>query len=158
MGELLGERIVIKQAIEDLNKNPTCIKVDMAEDWLANPRPIEELYLEAVQRCDVFVLLLGKVYGEIITGKRISAVENEYNKARASQKHITVFIKDEPIRDPRMIAFIARIQDHRSGHLAQYFSRIDQLRGFIQQSTLDLCNARRRNGSCLHHNPPDHEI
>ena len=155
MGELLGERRVVNQAIEDLNKAPSCITVDMAEKWHADPRPIEELYLEAVQRCDVFVLLLGKVYGEIIPSKSISAVENEYNKARALQKHITVFIKVENTRDPRMEAFIARIQAHSTGHLAKYFSNMAELRGFIQQSTLFLCNRRRGNGSCLKNIPPD---
>ena len=81
------------------------------EDVPATDRRPDALYLEEVERCDLYVGLFGREYGsEDADG--VSPTEREFDRAEALGKHRLVFVKGKAgdTRHPRMQALIDRAQ------------------------------------------------
>lgn len=97
MVELSQERSAIKQAVES---------IPIARAWLfeqspASSEPIHETYFKAIERADIFVLVLGEKFSE--------PVLSEYEVARALNKPTLVFVKEVTTRDLRLEEFIQQI-------------------------------------------------
>ena len=81
------------------------------EDVPATDRRPDALYLDEVERCDVYVGLFGCDYGSE-DAHGVSPTEREFDRAGAVGKHRLVFVKDAHADDrhPKMQALIDRAQ------------------------------------------------
>jgi len=83
-------------------------EVFLFEDCPAKDRRADELYLEEVERCDIYVGLLGDSYGfEARDG--LSPTHLEFQRATELKKHRLIFVKgaDDSRRDSKMAALVA---------------------------------------------------
>ncbi|WP_114970260.1 DUF4062 domain-containing protein [Rhodoferax ferrireducens] len=80
------------------------------EDVPAADRRADEVYLDEVAACDVYVGLLGKDYG-YEDAEGVSPTEREYAQAGAHHKTRLIFVKgaDDQGRHPKMQALIRRV-------------------------------------------------
>jgi len=80
MEELKYEREVAQEVLTEMNVFPVLFEIFSAQSSTA-----EKAYLDEVQKCDIFVLLLGRQYS--------SATEDEYREAIKHLKPILVFVR-----------------------------------------------------------------
>jgi len=86
--------------------------VFLFEDLPAGDRRADEVYLTEVDRCDVYVGLLGNDYGfEDAAG--VSPTEHEFDRATALGKQRLVYLKgaDDKARHPKMAALVRKAGD-----------------------------------------------
>ena len=85
--------------------------VFLFEDAPASERRPDELYLDEVERCDLYVGLFGNDYGTE-DGKGVSPTEQEFDRATAIGAHRLIFVKetDAGARHPKMKALIGKAQ------------------------------------------------
>ena len=81
------------------------------EDAPATDRRPDQLYLDEVERSDVYVGLFGRDYGTE-DDEGISPTEREFDRAAALGKHRLIFVKGAQgdARHPKMQALIGRAQ------------------------------------------------
>ena len=79
------------------------------EEVPAADRRADEVYLDEVERCDVYVGMLGQEYGPV-NADGLSPTQREFDLATLRHKHRLVFIKgsDDKQKDPKMQALIRR--------------------------------------------------
>ena len=99
--------------------------VFLFEEVPAQERPASAVYLSEVDRCDVYLCLLGKTYGN--TDRRgVSATEREYERAEAKQKDRICFVRSiDGEREKKEAAFVGRINSER---MRKSFRTWDDLR------------------------------
>ena len=80
------------------------------EDVPAADRRADEVYLDEVARCDVYVGLFGNDYG-FEDGKGLSPTQREFELATRRNKHRLIFVKgaDDRLRHPKMLAFVRAV-------------------------------------------------
>ena len=85
--------------------------VFLFEDTPASDRRPDELYLDEVERCDVYVGLFGSDYGTKHE-ERVSPTEREFDRATALGTYRLIFVKgaDDDARHPKMQALISKAQ------------------------------------------------
>ncbi len=86
-------------------------EVVLVEDAPASDRRPDQVYLDQVAACDIYVGLFGRDYGfEDESG--VSPTEREFDEATKSGKHRLLFLKgaDDRDRHPKMRALVARAQ------------------------------------------------
>ena len=85
--------------------------VFLFEDAPASDRSPDELYLDEVEQCDLYVGLFGNEYGTE-DGEGLSPTEQEFNRATAIGAHRLIFLKgtDDDARHPKMRALISKAQ------------------------------------------------
>ena len=109
--EFAGER---KQLRDYLRGDPLMrrfFEVFLFEDVPASDRRPDEVYLDEVERCEIYVGLFGTDYGfEDANG--ISPTEREFDRATELEKHRLVFLRSVEAgeRHPKMRALIGRAQ------------------------------------------------
>ena len=69
-----------------------------------------------IERCNLFILLLGDRYGTIPEHESISFTEMEFNKAKDLKKDIIVFHLKMNSREPKQMDFIKRVSHCKTGH------------------------------------------
>ena len=81
------------------------------EDLPASDRRADDLYLDRVDRCGLYVGLFGSEYGSV-DAKGISPTEREFQRAGERGKPRLIFLKaaDDTSRDPRMLALIRQAE------------------------------------------------
>jgi len=86
-------------------------EVFLFEDVPAADRRADELYLDEVRRCDLYVGLFGKDYG-FEDAEGVSPTEREFDLASAEGKYRLICVKgsDDEGRHPKMRALVARPQ------------------------------------------------
>jgi hypothetical protein len=87
--DLVEERTEAIRAILTMNCNPVSM-----ENWAASSDRPRERIKEKLATCDIFVLLAGFRYGEIVEETRTSFVELEYNEAVELGLRIVVLMRD----------------------------------------------------------------
>jgi len=87
-------------------------EVFLFEDVPAADRRADEVYLDEVRRCDVYVGLFGNEYG-FQDAEGIAPTEREFDAASAQGKYRLIYVKgaDDAGRHPKMRALIAKAQD-----------------------------------------------
>jgi predicted HTH transcriptional regulator len=142
--ELAAERRAIKDYVAGDALLSRFFEVFLFEDIPASDRRADEVYLSEVNRCSVYVAILGNQYGsEDAAG--ISPTEREFDRATAAGKVRLVFVKgaDDTARHPKMQALLGkagaqlirrRFTGIRDLTAALYASLVDYLesRGVIQ--------------------------
>lgn len=111
--ELAGERRAVKEFIlHDPLLSRFAGEVFLFEDLPARDRRPDDIYLSEVERCDVFIGILGNQYGwENSDGK--SPVELEFERAASAGCERLVFVKgdDDSSREPKMRALVRTVGD-----------------------------------------------
>jgi ATP-dependent DNA helicase RecG len=147
--ELATERRALKDYIEGDPLLRRFFKVFLFEDIPARDRKPSDIYLAEVERCDIYVAILGNQYGWAnAEGK--SATELEFDHATKMHRERLVFVKgdDDKAREPDMARFVTkagrqvtrrRFADE-SGLISEvYASLVESLenRGLLQTGPFD---------------------
>ena len=110
------------------------------EDVPATDRRPDEVYLSEVERCDVFVGLLGQSYGtEDADG--LSPTEREFDRATTLGKHRMIFLTaaKESDRHSKMRALVAKAQ---TGLIRKRFSTAQELVSGLYAALVDYLEGR----------------
>jgi len=101
--ELAAERRALKNYIQGDALLSQYFDVFLFEDSPASGRRADEVYLKEVDRCDVYLGLLGDEYG-YEDAKGVSPTEREFDRATAAGKERLVFVRGEKdsTRHPKM--------------------------------------------------------
>jgi hypothetical protein len=95
MSEMLTLSVMISSTVEDLSpereeayKAIRELNLDgfRAETYGSLPGTPEEICAAWAEQCDIFILIVGKDYGYVIESRGISAVQFEYETARAQNR------------------------------------------------------------------------
>ncbi len=88
----------------------------------------DKIYLNEVEKSDIYLGLLGKEYGNI--NSEISPTELEFDHATKFHKTRLIFISNhsDSERVPEEVSFISRVQD---GVIRKKFSSIDDLKSSV---------------------------
>lgn len=108
--EFAEERKIIRDFIQRDPLMRRFFSVFLFEDLPASDRRADNVYVAEVDRCTVFVSLLGFEYGvEDSSGK--SPVEREFDRATESGKIRLVFVRgrDDSSRHPRIRSLINKV-------------------------------------------------
>lgn len=109
--ELAEERAALRDFLRGDALMRRFFEVFLFEDVPAADRRADELYLDEVKRCDLYVGIFGNDYGwEDSQG--ISPTEREFDLASAEGKYRLIYVKgtDDDARDPKMRALIGKAQ------------------------------------------------
>lgn len=110
--ELAPERLALKDYIHGDPLLSRFFEVFLFEDVPAKDRRADQLYLEQVDRCAIYVGLFGNDYGRK-NAKGISPTELEFDRASAKGKVRLIFVKgaDDAKRHPKMQSLIKKAGD-----------------------------------------------
>lgn len=103
-----------RQALRDFVRRDPLLRqffdVFLFEDGPASGRSVRSVYLGEVDRCTVYVALLGHDYGSE-DREGISPTEREFDRATAQRKERLVFLRhaDDSARVPKLQAFVRKI-------------------------------------------------
>ena len=100
-------------------------EVFVFEDVPASDRRPDEVYLDEVRRCDLYVGLFGREYGTE-DAEGLSPTEREFDRATAMGAHRLIFVKevDDDVRHPKMRALIGNAQ---AGLIRKRFNSPEEL-------------------------------
>jgi ATP-dependent DNA helicase RecG len=107
--ELAEERRAIRDFVRGDALLGRFFDVFLFEDLPASDRRADEVYLDEVGRCPIYVGLFGQEYGyEDATG--LSPTEREFNRATTTGKTRLIFVKgfDDKARHPKMQALVRK--------------------------------------------------
>ena len=109
--EFARERAALRDYIREDPMLRRFFEVFLFEDVPAMDRRPDALYLEEVGRCDIYVGLFGREYGNE-DDEGVSPTEREFDAASAGRAHRLVFLKAVANEDrhPKMLALIGKAQ------------------------------------------------
>lgn len=107
--ELKTERRAIKNFVQNDPLLRRFFDVFLFEDLPANDRRSDDVYLEEVENCDLYVGIFGNEYGSE-DAKGISPTEHEFDLATTKGKCRLIFVKgaDDKARHPKMLKLIRK--------------------------------------------------
>ncbi len=107
--EFAGERAALRDYLRGDALLRRFFEPFLFEDMPAADRRADEVYLNEVGRCDVYLGLFGDDYG-FEDGEGISPTQREFDHATEQHKHRLIFIKgaDDSAKHPKMQALIRR--------------------------------------------------
>ena len=148
--ELEEERRALKAFIEGDPLLRRYFTAFLFEDLPASDRRADEVYLDEVDRCSIYVGLFGNQYG-FEDGEGVSPTEREFDRATGLGKTRLIFIKgtDDKDRHPKIQALIRKAGNQlirrRFGSIpdltaALYASLVDHLErtGLLRTRPLDV--------------------
>ena len=109
--EFAEERVVLRDYVRGDALMRRFFDVFLFEDVPASDRQPNELYLNEVERSDIYVGLFGSEYGTE-DNEGLSPTEREFDHATTTGAHRLIFLKgvDEGKRSPKMQALVGRAQ------------------------------------------------
>ena len=109
--EFAGERAALRDYLRGDALMRRFFEVFLFEDVPAADRRTDDLYLDEVRRCDIYVGLFGNDYGSKNAGG-ISPTEREFDLATAEGKYRLIYVRgtDDDARHPKMRALVGRAQ------------------------------------------------
>ncbi|MGC8722177.1 MAG: ATP-binding protein [Caldisericaceae bacterium] len=137
--EFKKERAALKEFIEKDKLLSMYFEVFIFEDLHAKSEASEKVYLKEVSKSDIFILILGKDYGNI-GSDGTSAIEREFSKAVEKKLCILTYVKngDSTERDEKVTNLINRIKDPKSGFVFKSFKDIQDLKDEVNSSLLEF--------------------
>jgi ATP-dependent DNA helicase RecG len=103
-----------RRAIKDYLQNDPLFKLFISDIFLFEDQPARDqrsdrVYLNKVDRCDIYIGLFGNEYGYENT-EGISPTEREFNRATTQSKYRLIFVKGQKDtgRHPKMRALIQK--------------------------------------------------
>lgn len=109
--EFAAERLALRDFLQGDPLLRRFFEPVLFEDLPASDRRADELYLDQVDRCCLYVGLFGAEYGNTDV-EGISPTEREFHRAEERGKPRLIFLKaaDDASRDPRMLALIRQAE------------------------------------------------
>jgi len=109
--EFTDERAALRDYLRGDALMRRFFEVFLFEDVPAADRRTDDLYLDEVRRCDIYVGLFGDDYGAFNAGG-VSPTEREFDLATAERKYRLIYVKgtDDGARHPKMRALVGRAQ------------------------------------------------
>lgn len=109
--EFTEERLALRDYLRGDALMRKSFEVLLFEDVPASERSPDNVYLDEVRRCDVYVALLGNEYG-FEDAEGISPTEREFDAATAERKYRLVYVKGiiDAARQPKMRSLIMKAQ------------------------------------------------
>jgi len=138
--EFAREREALRGYLRDDPLMRKFCRAFLFEDVPATDRRADELYLDEVEQCDLYVGLFGEEYGtEDDAG--LSPTEREFDHATALGKHRLIFMKAVPPGDqhPKMKALIAKA---RGGLIRKQFSTTAELLGGLYAALVKFLESK----------------
>lgn len=132
--EFKEERKALKNYIESDPLLSKFFDVFLFEDISAKSSTSENVFLDAVKKCDIYLGLLGATYSGNPANKGISATQKEFRSAKSYKKYILIYIKDVKKRDSKQATFIKEIEQD---FIRRKFSEIVDLKSAVYTSLVD---------------------
>lgn len=104
------------------------------EDVTNQPVPPRAVCVELVERTDIYLLLIGAEYGDVMPGTGLAPTEEEWTIARNAGKPIVVFRQSGVTPEPRQAEFIARVEAYATGVFRGTFNDTGDLLGKLEQA------------------------
>lgn len=138
--ELAAERLAVQKFIRHDPLHRRFFEVVLFEDFPASGRRADQVYLAEVDRCDVYLCLLGNEYGPE-DGDGFSPTEREFDRATAAGKERLVFVKgnDDTARHPKVCALLAKVGAQL---IRKRFLSIDKLTAALNASLVEYLECR----------------
>jgi len=133
--ELQQERIAMRDFIRGDALLRKQFDVFLFEELPASDRKANDVYLEMVEKCDVYVGIFGNEYGNP-NSSGLSPTEQEYQLARDKAKYRIILVKGmkDHSRDERMIELIHKAQNEL---IRKRFSDPSELIALLYASLVD---------------------
>ena len=123
-GEFAEERAALRDYIRGDPLIRRFFEVFLFEDAPASDRRPDQLYLDEVERCDIYAWLFGTDYGSE-DNEGVSPTEREFDHATAVGVHRLIFVKaTDDERHPKMQALIRKAQ---AGLIRKRFNSLAEL-------------------------------
>ena len=138
--EFANERQAIRAAVESDAVLGRYFQVFLFEDLPASDRKVGEVFVSEVDRCDVYVLLIGTAYG-FEDAESVSPTEREFDRATLGGKHRLLFVAagDDAQRHPKAAALLGKAGLQL---IRRRFTDVDDLRMQLARSLADWLAAR----------------
>jgi hypothetical protein len=108
------------------------------EDYTAQGVPSRQACLDGVRDADVYVLVLGDIYGDPLPDTGLAPTEEEFVAARSRGIPILVFVKRGGSPDDKQQAFIAKVSGYVDGRFRKGFANVGELLAAVAGSIRDL--------------------
>ncbi|MFA6094064.1 MAG: ATP-binding protein [Elusimicrobiota bacterium] len=133
--ELAAERRALKDYMQGDPLLRRFFEVFLFEDVPAADRRADNLYLEEVNRCSVYIGVFGNEYGRE-DSEGLSATEREFDQASAKGKIRLIFVKgaDDAKRHPKMQALVRKAGDQL---IRRRFADVPDLTANLYASLID---------------------
>lgn len=138
-----------RQAVRDGIEQASGEGILVNEDFPSQASSSRNTCLDAIDSCDIFLLVLGARGGWKTPSGRL-VVEEEYDHARARKLPVLVFLEDVP-RDAEAERFATGLSDYVDGNFRVKFSGASQLRDQVERSLQALVDTR--NNRPMDHDP-----
>jgi ATP-dependent DNA helicase RecG len=140
--EFATERQALKAYLQGDPLFRRFFNVFLFEDLPANDRKPNDVYLEEVDRCGIYLGLFGNDYGpEDAVG--LSATEKEFDRATKRGKHRLIYVKGTKaaVRHPKMQALIAKADAQL---IRRRFGTLPELTAALYASLVEYLEKKRR--------------
>ena len=136
--EFARERMALRDYLRGDILTRRFFDVFLFEDMPASDRRSDEVYLDEVERCDLYVGLFGRDYGSE-DGQGISPTEREFDCATARGAHRLIFLKETEARHPKMLALIGKAE---SGLIRKRFNTAEELVAGLYAALVEYLQTR----------------
>ena len=138
--ELAPERAALRDWLEADPLMRRFFDVFLFEDVPARDRRADQLYLDEVQQCDIYLGLFGNDYG-YEDAEGVSPTEREFDEATRLHKTRLIFVKgtDDSARHPKMAALIRRAGEQL---IRRRFNSNAELIGSVYAALVQLLEER----------------
>ncbi|HET7584942.1 MAG TPA: ATP-binding protein [Gemmatimonadaceae bacterium] len=135
--ELAEERRAIREFVSTNQLLRRFFDVFLFEDLPATDRRVDDVYLEHVGRCAIYLGVFGNEYGSV-DAQGVSPTEREFDHATALGKTRLILLKgiDDSARDPRMRSLIEKAVG-QGQLIRKRFSEVDGLTSAVYASLVD---------------------
>ena len=138
-GEFSEERAALRDYIRADVLIRRFFEIFLFEDAPASDRRPDQLYLDEVERCDIYVGLFGTDYGNE-DDEGVSPTEREFEHATAMGAHRLIFVKGVgDSRHPKMQALIHRAQ---AGLIRKRFNTLAELVAGLYAALVEYLDAK----------------
>jgi len=140
--ELADERKALRDFIQGNRLLSRHFNVFLFEDLPAKDRRPDNLYLDKVDECGIFLALYAAEYGWEDTKDGISPTEREFHLATDLSKHRLVFLKNlgKEKQHPKMAALAAKAKSQLT---YRRFSSLADLTSLVYNSLIEYLEDRR---------------
>ena len=138
-GEFSEERAALRDYIRADALIRRFFEIFLFEDAPASDRRPDQLYLDEVERCDIYVGLFGTHYGSE-DEEGVSPTEREFDHSTAVGAHRLIFVKGAgDARHPKMQALIRKAQ---SGLIRKRFNTLAELVAGLYAALVEYLDAK----------------
>ena len=140
MSELKSERTLVATTLKELGIASFVYEHDAG----ARPMSIEETYVEELKKCDLYIGIFWKKYGQYTI--------DEYDKAKEFGRPCLIYQKESAVssRDPQLQKFLNKIAEVKRGDVAPcFFLDTDELPERIRDDIMRVLTKAFRGGNGL---------